>query len=285
MRSNNLNVISGSNGFIGSRLSARLRDEGSDFLACYRDNCFKFFSGESVQELENLEVWVRKRAYDKFTFYHCSTKYVRENSSLSIEELIAGNFRYPFELICLFVKLGDVHVVNLNSYLQAMNNLIGYTVSNYANSKNLLYFNLYELVDKQDITNIFLYETYGHGDSRDKLIPLINEKWRAGSPIRINSPEREINLMHVSDVIDFILLAGIEKISGVFQLSHPRLQTVRELVGLIEVECKAQKDIQISYSTNAETSKLPLQIAPIPTFWKPRIDLEEGLAGIFGLNV
>lgn len=277
----NLQIVSGSSGFIGSHLIQKIINDGTEVLICRRDGNFGLMRENTLLSYADLGNWIAKHCIENFTFYHCATKFVRFNCSDSVEDLINSNFRWPLELVRQFNDLGNVHLVNLNSYWQAANNLIGMTTSNYAISKNLFYFNLFDILNKEDVTNIFLYDTYGPDDLRDKLIPRIHRSIREDSIIRINSPENEINLTHITDAIDFIHLLGSAKISGNHQLSHPDVLTIRELLVLIEKEIGMTLRAQINTSADIRPLRLPLEIAPVPSFWQHKIDLKSGLATIF----
>ena len=246
MKIESLQVVSGSSGFIGSHLIQRFINDGIEVLICLRDGNFRLIKANKFLSLADLGTWISGRGIEKFTFYHCATKFVRFNSSESVEELMYSNFRYPLDLVRRFTEWGSVHLINLNSYWQAINNIIGAATSNYGISKNLFYFNLFEILDKENVTNVFLYDTYGPGDLRDKLIPRIHQSLCEDSSITINSPENEINLTHITDAIDFIHLLGRAKITGNFQLTHPHVITIRELIVLIQSEINSGLKVQMN---------------------------------------
>jgi nucleoside-diphosphate-sugar epimerase len=280
MSSQSLSVITGVNGFIGSNLWRNLLTANGCGLVCNRTGDYLFFHSNNVIHYDKLEHFFRDFQYSEIVLYHCATKFENSNNPNSIEELIQGNFRYPFELIRKFSRFGNLHFVNLNSYWQALDNSVGNSTSNYAISKNLLLFNLESAIGSQSVTNIFLYDTYGFGDKRQKLVPSLVRCHIEKSRMAIASPLNEINLSHISDVVETIGKLGRARIAGEFQLSHPRTLRVQDVIEVFS-RVSGQNLGGINIRSMSEVSKvLPLQIAQIPDLWNPQVSLEEGLKSL-----
>jgi len=270
-------AITGVNGFLGSHLWRNLLNSAGCGLVCNRAGDFFFFHSEKVTRYETLNDFFSENSYSEIILYHCATKFENTNNPNSLEDLIQGNFRYPFELVKNFSKFGEVHFVNLNSYWQALENTVGNTRSNYAISKNLLLFNLESVISSENVTNFFLYDTYGPGDTRQKLIPTLVRCLVEKSSLDVSNPLSEINLSHVSDVVGTIEKMGQEKVGGKFQISHPRTLRVRDVIEVFTKISGHDFGRGLTRSMTDFSKVLPLKIAEIPTSWNPKVDLEDGL--------
>ena len=280
MSSQSLIAITGVHGFIGSSLWRNLVASNGCGLVCNRTGDYLFFNSGKVSHYKTLEDFFSENVFLEIVLYHCATKFENTNNSHSVEELIWGNFRYPFELVKNFSKYGNLHFVNLNSYWQALDNYVGNTRSNYAISKNLLLFNLRSVISSENITNIFLYDTYGPEDTRQKLIPSLVRCYVEKCGLDISSPQSEINLSHISDIVETIEKLGQEKIAGEYQLSHPRTYRVKDVIELFSRISGQNIGIDFTRSADDFSKVLPLHIAQIPASWNPQVDLEEGLKSL-----
>lgn len=277
MRIESLNVITGANGFIGSHLRTSLLASSGEVLLCRRDGTFTYLSRTKEVSYRNLRIALSELNREKFSLFHCATKFERSNSSGSVESLLEGNFRFPFNLVKDFLNFGDLHLVNLNSYWQALGGSPGKAYSNYATTKNLFLFNLEEILSLDKISNFFLFDTYGPEDYRDKLIPTLLSNLGSDKVLRLSNPNKAMNLSFVSDIVDALIFAGVNEKSGYFDIRHPLVYKLGEIVGIIEDVFGAKVRVEWESIEKLELQTYKMEFASTPDFWNPSIGLKEGI--------
>lgn len=278
MNLNSLNVITGFTGFIGSHLRISLMEGGGTALLCQRNGTFIYSSPRGENHYSSLkEAMTDVGGYESFTLFHCATKFEKFNNPDSVEDLVQANFRYPTNLIKELLDYGDLHLINLNSFWQAIGGSIGHASSNYAMSKNLFYFNVHQILDQKSVTNLFLHDTYGPRDQREKLIPTLLKHIGSSQVLNLSSPNKAINLLYISDVVEGIKLAGVHRNPGNFELRSPTDSSLGEVVDILQGILGSKINIQWNLDGIVPTSNYEGAFAGQPDFWLPRVSLESGL--------
>ena len=277
MSINSLKVITGSNGFIGSHLKAALLRSNEDVLLCRRDGTYSYVTTDSEENFFNLASALSKLGQENFVLFHCATEFARVNNSNSIEGLVQSNFRFPFDLIKDFSKFGVLHLVNLNSYWQAVDGVVGNAHSNYAISKNMFLFNIYEILPEDKVTNFFLYDTYGALDRRDKLVPNLLKHLGTSLEMTLSNPKNLINLSYIDEVVSAIIAGGMNEVPGNFELRHPDLLEIGEVVRIIQDISGMEVKVNWTSRDISKVHDYSLQIANSPDFWQPRVRFAAGV--------
>jgi len=272
-----LNVITGSNGFIGSHLKISLLEGFDEALLCRRDGTFIHSSPKGQNFYPSLKEALVNVEYDSFVLFHCATQFEKQNNYATVEDLVQANFRYPINLIKSFLEYGDLHLINLNSFWQAIGGSIGNANSNYAISKNLFLFNIREILDQKLVTNLFLHDTYGPGDQREKLIPTLFKQIGSSQVLNLSNPKKVINLSYISDVIQAVKLAGLRQIPGNFELRNPTNSSLGEVVDTLQGILGSKLNIQWSLEEIRDGDTHESAFADLPDFWLPKVSLETGL--------
>jgi len=142
------------------------------------------------------------------------------------------------------------------------------------------------------VVTLKLYDTYGPGDRRGKLVSRLAKMARDGSPLAMSPGEQLIDLVHVDDVVNAFLIAATRlhagKVIGMedYAVSSGRPRTLRNIVALIERCAGAPlkiewggcpyrfREVMVPWSNGA----------PVPG-WSPKIGLEEGIKTMLADNV
>jgi nucleoside-diphosphate-sugar epimerase len=148
------------------------------------------------------------------------------------------------------VKSGCKKLVCIGTSWQHYNNCEYSPVNLYAATKESFKKILQYYEEAQGIEAVWLelFDTYGPGDKRPKLLSLLREAMLSGKTLEMSPGEQEINLLHVHDVVSGIecamesLLGGNIQ-SGIYCLRSDSTLSLKGLVGLIETVSKKKINI------------------------------------------
>jgi nucleoside-diphosphate-sugar epimerase len=131
---------------------------------------------------------------------------------------------------------------------------------------------------------LVLYDVYGPGDWRNKLIPALVNTLRSGAHLPVTAGEQLLDLVYVDDVCEGFLKAAEEALIGcesrhqVHSLRSGRPVSIRELTVVLESLSGRSLDIgwgELAYRFNQIFR--PTEVIPTLPGWAPRTSLEEGL--------
>jgi nucleoside-diphosphate-sugar epimerase len=141
--------------------------------------------------------------------------------------------------------------------------------------------------------NLVIYESYGKGDTRKKLIPQLLSQVQAGQRhLRLVGKEKQFYFVHVADIAEaFVqasrrLVKASSKEAGAF--SHYALRPDEALIGIegvVQTMGRAwQVDLTADYGAFPfranEVLVPPAGVERLPN-WEPKISLEAGLASLW----
>jgi nucleoside-diphosphate-sugar epimerase len=134
-----------------------------------------------------------------------------------------------------------------------------------------------------------LFDTYGPGDPRPKLLSLLQKATATGAPLDLSPGEQLINPVYIDDVVEAFVLAGKRLLDGApagkeeYAVSSRHPLSVREFAAAyasasgrgLELRWCAQpyraREVMVPWNTGAS---LP--------GWSPKVTLEEGIRRIAG---
>ena len=198
---NNDLIISGSSGFIGTNLLNYFQNQN-----IYRVKKDK--SNEEIYFLDSLNNKINKlESSNKFTFIHLATFFTKD---ISLDKFVyESNYQYGKRILN---KLENIHlekIIYTNSmycyYPDSKTRELQYTKSKLEFSD---YLNKYCIDKKISYEEIFLDNTYGPNDSRDKILPNIAKSILNFQENPILNPNNLVNLIHVNDVVSQLIDAA-----------------------------------------------------------------------------
>ena len=240
----NVALLTGITGFIGKNLANELIDHGWEIHAIVReesnlsnlgnikDNCFFHTHDGSIENMISIH---KKLKID--VVFHLASLYLANHKVEEVSELITSNIQFSTQLLEGMLEGGSKKIINVGSYAQHNDSEEFNPFNLYSSTKeafqNILYF--YHLAHGLSCLTLKLFDTYGLGDTRGKLINLITDSLLEGSNLELSPGDQLIDLSHVDDVVKHFLeaeeyLSNLSEPSWqVFFVNGERL-TVKELV-------------------------------------------------------
>ncbi|MDU0459973.1 MAG: NAD(P)-dependent oxidoreductase [Geobacteraceae bacterium] len=289
-------LVTGATGFVGSHLVRRLLADGWKVHLIVRAGSPLKLVADLETRLtvhryhgtaEDLSAIVRQAAPD--LVFHLASLFLAQHRPEDIEPLICSNVLFPVQLLEAMTANGCHRLVNAGTSWQHYRNS-GYSPVNlYAASKQafevLMQYYL-ETTPLQAVT-LKLFDTYGPGDPRPKLIKLLGTVARQSAPLAMSPGEQLIDLVHIDDVVEAFVLAGERLLDSLveghenFPVSSGRPLSLRELVAIYEKILG--KKLPLEWGGRPYRPRevmVPWNDGrPLPG-WRPRVGLEQGLAGI-----
>ena len=218
---------SGGTGFIGKNFIPLL-------LGIY-DEVINFTSKETIQIYSKNKVTEKEISIDFLTsqpssvFFNLATLYIPNPSSISeMRNLLDANILFPMRTLEYLKIFDNLRLINALSYTQ----LLDFSNQNiYSLSKEIfkkfIFFN-----HTTDIINLYLFDTFGNCDNRNKVTDVFIRNILSGSSITIPKNEVHINLTHNSAISES-LLKSIYLDPGEYCIKSPDSISLENLAYLI----------------------------------------------------
>lgn len=208
-------LITGITGFIGGHLARRLLRNGWVVDALVRATSdiaslpvadavtlHRICDGQSLGSILSLA--------QPDVVFHLASLYLADHRADQVEELVRSNVLFPAMLAEAMISAGVTRLVNTGTAWQQFRSNTYLPVNLYAGTKQaaediLLYYN-----DARSLSTVTLrlFDTYGQGDKRRKLIQILIEAVLTGETVQMSPGEQIIDLTHVDDIVDGFLLAA-----------------------------------------------------------------------------
>ena len=202
-------LVTGATGFVGSRLAASLLKSGFEVALIVRENS----SYEEIQnifdkcklyifngDIESLEFALKNNKPD--VVIHCASLFLSSHTEHDVAKLIDSNIKFPSMLLEAMDKEGIKLFINTGTSWQHYNNDIYNPVNLYAATKQAFEDIIKFYVEAKALKTITLklFDTYGIGDPRKKLLSLLDDYAQTQKELILSPGEQEINVVHVDDV-------------------------------------------------------------------------------------
>jgi len=289
-------LVTGATGFVGSHIVRRLLADGwRVHLVVRAGSPLKLVADLETRltvhryhgTVEDLSVIVRQAAPD--LVFHLASLFLAQHRPEDIEPLICSNVLFPVQLLEAMTTNGCHRLVNAGTSWQHYQDRDYSPVNLYAASKQafevLMQYYL-ETTPLRAVT-LKLFDTYGPGDPRPKLIKLLDTVARQSAPLAMSPGEQLIDLVHIDDVVEAFVLAGERLLGSLveghesFPVSSGRPLPLRELAALYEKILG--KKLPLEWGGRPYRPREVMvpwnEGRPLPG-WRPRVGLEEGLASI-----
>lgn len=238
-------LITGATGFIGGKLATRLHATGWRVAVIVRP-------GSDPVKLKRLEGIAETHTYDggpaqlieivrqvnPDVVFHLASLFLAEHTPAQVADLVGSNITFPTQLLEAMAATGVKKLINTGTSWQHYQTRSYRPVNLYAATKQSFEDILAYYADARAISYVTLklFDTYGPGDGRRKIVNILADAAKAESVIGLSPGEQVVDFTHVEDVVDAFIHANelLDKKEGVankaYFLSGERF-TLRQLVG------------------------------------------------------
>lgn len=240
-------LITGGSGFIGSNLIKTL-SKSYNIIAILRYNsdsstiesfCQIYRYKDTTDLLEQLK--------DKefIGLIHLATLYKKTHKIGDIKGIIDSNITFGSE-ICEILSLLKFNgwFINVGTFWQFYKNMPNNPINLYAASKSAFnsILNFYANTTNITFSTIYLNDTYGPNDTREKIFNLWLKFANSGETLEMSKGEQLIDMIYIDDVINaFIVLIDLLNSQyktlakdKIFALHTKDRKTLRELANIFE---------------------------------------------------
>ena len=290
-------IVTGATGFVGSNLVAKLIEEGWQVGVIVREES-KYEQFESMEHVSiffyngTVEILIEIIAtFKPDIVFHLASLFLSSHRPSEINALIQSNILFGTHLLEAMAQNGVSRFVNTGTSWQHFENHEYDPVCLYAATKQAYedivtyYARVYEI---KAIT-LKLFDTYGTGDSRLKLLALLNNlRYEQNNMLGMSPGDQIINLVHIKDVINAYILSSERLLSNLvletesYAVSANEEVSIKELVMLIEQILHAKLPIQWGIRPyRSREVMIPWNKGTRLPGWEPKISLIEGLHDYF----
>lgn len=264
-------VVTGATGFVGRALVPILRRRGCDITVLDR----------AAAAAGPRQVVDRVRRVEPDAVVHLATHFLASHQVEDIPDLVRANVEWG-TVVAEAASVSGARLVSIDTAWQHFEGRSYDPVSLYAATKQALdviieYFVRVRGLEARAVT---LFDTYGPGDVRPKLIPLLMRAARTGVPLEMSDGGQLIDLTYIDDVatgIADIALAATATSDCVLRSWRP--VTVRDLVTVLETSIARPVPVVWGARPGREREmRADWVFGSAPAGWSPTVPLPEGLA-------
>jgi nucleoside-diphosphate-sugar epimerase len=204
-------LITGGSGFIGNGLLEKFKKK--KIILVVRENSKINVKDVKILKYRNFSDLTSKLKNIKTkTVIHCATHYVKEHQLNDIEQMIKANVLLGSIILELSKKMKVSKFINITTIweLTLINSIK--QVSFYSLTKNIFskiikfYSTNYK---KIKFYNLYLSDTFGDNDKREKILNVIKKKIYKKEEIVINSKYLKMNFLNIKDVVNAVSLVEV----------------------------------------------------------------------------
>lgn len=289
-------LVTGATGFIGQHLTRALIKRGDSVAALCRtgsktddlqDAVKKILLPETQTELEAL---FAREQFDGVI--HLASLYLMSHKPEDIENLIDSNVKFGTKVIDAATKSNVTFFINTGSFAQHYENRSYGPANLYAATKQafqdiVLY---YAETTKTNIITLELFNTFGPGDTRHKIMNIWNNAIKEDKVIDMSPGEQIIDISYISDVVNAFLIAinhvTIEKpnteTGRVYTIPSSERMTLKELAQVFAETLGAELKVNFNALPYRDREiMIPMDKGEVLPGWVPSISIREGIQRTF----
>lgn len=286
-------LVTGATGFVGSRLTRRLVEEGHAVGILTRASSDRAQLADvlgriDVHVIDDGPESIRRAlaAAQPDVVFHLATYYARDHRPEDVAPMLEANVGFPLRLVDAMVREGVRRFVNTGSAWQYADEHTYRPVCLHSATKEAFQtlFSYFVDAGSLDAITLVLHDTYGPRDPRRKIFSILRD--RAGSPevLEMSGGEQLIDLIHVDDAVAAFSLAAerlLERKGAgheIYSVSGGQPLPLRRVV---ETYLKhAGLDVPIRWggrSYHEREVMVPWAGGAALPGWRPQVDVETGL--------
>lgn len=290
-------LVTGATGYVGSNLVRKLLREDWDVHIVTRrsssldllNNGFKspvnhIYDGSIASIAEIVSI-----ANPDVTF-HLAAFSKSSHETGDVEKLLNSNIIFSTQLAETLYRSGNHKLINTETFWQFGDGL-GNLAPNclYAANKQAFHeiLNFYVNSGLLSAISLVLFDTYGVGDPRPKLLNTIKQALKEDSCLDLTPGNQMIDLVHIDDVVVAyvdaarILMSSNPSKLEQYAVRSGRQYSLRELIELIESEVNLPVKVNWGAKTYRPNEVMHPWTGNILPGWRTTIDLPTGLREFF----
>jgi nucleoside-diphosphate-sugar epimerase len=200
-----------------------------------------------------------------------------------IQPMVEANVGFGVALAEAVSQAGDCVFVNTGTVWQHYEARPYSPVSLYAALKQSFTDALvwYQEVAGLPVVTLELTDTYGPGDPRPKLLPILLRAAREGTALQMTDGTQLIDLLHVDDAVGALLATAAGAPGATYGASGGETLTLRDLVAKFE----AVSGLTVTAEWGVRASRpremlTPWMVSGPPPGWAPQVTLEQGIQAL-----
>jgi nucleoside-diphosphate-sugar epimerase len=286
-------LVTGANGFVGRRLAERLVAQGwSVHVVLRAATTTAAPAGAHVHRHDGTtaQLIAIAAAVKPAVTFHLASLFLAEHGPEDVVPLIRTNVEFGAQLLEAVASAGCRRFAEAGTTWQHFGGADYDPVCLYAATKQAFADVLAYWVAARGFaaTSLQLTDTYGPGDGRVKLIPMLLQAAREGRRVALSPGEQRLDLVHVDDVVEAFFIAGRRLLEGLPPPGHREVYTVssghpmrlRDVVELLRTATGLPIDVEWGARSYRPREVMEPWTGPTLPGWSPRIALRDGLAGL-----
>jgi len=276
-------VLTGASGFLGSHLHAALFRREVELCLVTHQRAPSLAEADSTTKVVSVMTpdWIDAvEAFAPNCFIHAATRFQVTHDRSDIPLMVRSNIEMGTQLLELAYH-HDARFVTISTAWQQYEGFPRNPMNLYAATKQA-----FDSVadfyrgEGLDLQRLFLFDVYGPGDTRKKLVPLLVESARTGEPMHATSGQQLIDLTYVDDVVDAVIGCAMNEspatpTDSVLKSGTRSVRQVAEILGDV-----IGAPVPVIWGAIPDRSKEMRQdwcLEPVLLDWSPTVDLSEGL--------
>lgn len=289
-------LITGASGYVGGAVAKYISDNGNDVDLLLRK---KSVVSENIKNSRNIKCHYIDIDYDGVyevvklvkpdCVIHLASLFLSQHDKNQLDDLIDSNLKYGLYLLEAMKNCGVTKLINTGTSWQHFHKQSYEPVNLYAATKqafqNMVEY--YVSAHSFDVITLKLFDTYGPGDQRQKLVHLLLKLESTGDSLKMSPGKQEINMVHIHDVCTAyytslnLLLNRQSNEHSVYAVSAEETMTLKSFVSIFESVRK--KKINIEWGGREYRDREVMEVwsdYQLVPGWKQTIDLCEGLRSL-----
>lgn len=288
-------LVTGSTGFIGSRLTQCLVAEGREVAVVVRPDSPLDQLGDAASQVELLrhdgttsQLSGFVEAFSPEIVFHLAANFIGVHTSEDVAPLVADNVAFTAQVCQAMVAAKTRCLVAAGTVWQHANSPPGDPVptpnSLYAATKQAAEDIIAYYAQTGALSSIALkiYDSYGPGDPRPKFLTALDSAAAAGNTLNATSGKQQMHLVHVDDIVAAFRHAGAmlasNEASGHHSYTLPSGKPVT-LKSIVSTWQKATgRSVDVAWGARPDRPGeilVPWEGVRLPG-WEPKISLETG---------
>lgn len=279
--------MTGGTGFIGSHLVQALLAAGWQVHLLLRPSKRQHPGGVHIHPYqgETADVLHAMQRSQPHAVFHLASLFLAQHTPEQVLPLLQSNILLGTQLLEAMRLTSVPALINTGTSWQHFERDTYAPVNLYAATKQAFEDVLAYYVEAAGIraTTLSLFDTYGPGDTRKKLLPLLLHSLETGHVLEMSPGHQILDLVHVNDLCAAylqaadLLLNPAPASATTYAVSGGQRQSLREIVALLEQA--AGRSLHIAWGARPYREREVMQpwVGPSLPGWTPRIDLQDGL--------